>query len=56
MERLLFFHHNLINAIFLSRLPLNGLFSFGGVLWQELMERFQFLGFDEIHYELEVVK
>ena len=55
-ERLLFFHHNLINAKLLSRLPINGLFNFGGVLWQELMERFQFLGFDEIHYEIEAVK
>ncbi len=55
-ERLLFFHHNLVNARALSRLPINGLFNFGGLLWQELMERFQFLGFDEIYYELEVAK
>jgi hypothetical protein len=55
-ERLLFFHHKLINAMFLSRMPINGLFNFGGLLWQELMERFQFFGFDEIYFELEVVK
>jgi SAM-dependent methyltransferase len=55
-ERLLFFHHKLVNARALSRLPINGVFNFGGVLWQELMERFQFLGFDEIYYELEVAK
>lgn len=54
-EELLFFHHNLVNARFLSRLPINGLFNFS-LLWQELMERFQFFGFDEIHYELKVEK
>lgn len=54
-EKLLFFHHNLVNARFLSRLPVNGLFNLS-LLWQELMERFQFLGFDEIYYQLEVVK
>jgi len=54
-ERLLFFHHNLVNFPFLSRLPINGLFNFG-LHWRQLMERIQFLGFDEIYYELEVVK
>jgi SAM-dependent methyltransferase len=50
-ERLLFFHHNLVNFPILSKLPINWLFNFGRV-WQQLMERFQFLGFDEIYYEL----
>jgi len=54
-ERLLFFHHNLINHMYLSRLPINGLFNFS-TEWKLLMERFQFLGFDEIYYDLEVVK
>lgn len=54
-EELLFFRHNLVNARILSKLPINFVFNFG-LLWQELMERFQFLGFDEIHYTLEVVK
>lgn len=54
-ERLLFFHHNLVNHPFLSRLPINGAFNVSRS-WQLLMERFQFLGFDEIRYELEVVK
>ena len=54
-EKLLFFHHNLGNAMFLSNLPINGIFNFSSP-WQRLMERFQFFGFDEIYYELEVVK
>lgn len=54
-ERLLFFHHNLVNHPLLSALPINGIFNFGKD-WAQLMERFQFLGFDEILYELEVIK
>ncbi|MBI5094222.1 MAG: hypothetical protein HZB26_17510 [Candidatus Hydrogenedentes bacterium] len=54
-ERLLFFHHNLVNHLYLSRLPINGLFNFS-TEWMLLMERFQFLGFDEIFYDLEVMK
>jgi len=54
-ERLLFFHHNLVHFSFLSRAPINWLFNFG-LHWKQLMERIQFLGFDEIHYELEVRK
>jgi SAM-dependent methyltransferase len=54
-ERLLFFHHNLSRFRFLSRLPINFLFNVCRP-WRQLMERFQFLGFDEIYYELEVVK
>lgn len=54
-ERLLFFHHNLVNMKFLSRLPINWLFNLGRA-WQLIMERFQFFGFDEIFYELEVLK
>ena len=54
-EELLFFHHNLVSFKFLSKLPINWLFNFSRN-WQQLMERFQFLGFDEIYYELEVVK
>lgn len=54
-ERLLFFHHKLINFKFLSRLPINWLFNINRP-WQQSMERFQFLGFDEIYYELEVFK
>jgi len=54
-EELLFFHHNLVRFPLLSKLPINWLFNLSP-LWQVFMERFQFLGFDEIHYELEVVK
>ena len=54
-ERLLFFHHNLVNYPLLSKLPINWLFN-ANKAWRLLMERFQFLGFDEIYYELEVVK
>ncbi len=54
-EKLFFFHHNLVSFKFLSRLPINFLFNFGRN-WQHLMERFQFFGFDEIYYELQVVK
>lgn len=54
-ERLLFFHHNLVNYPVLSMLPISWLFNFS-TPWKLLMERFQFLGFDEIYYELEVVK
>lgn len=54
-EKLFFFHHNLFRFKFLSKLPINWLFNFNRP-WQQLMERFQFLGFDEIYYELEVVK
>lgn len=54
-ERLLFFHHNLVNFGFLSKLPLNWLFNFNKT-WQQIMERFQFFGFDEIYFELKVKK
>ena len=54
-EYLLFFHHNLVNFRLLSKLPINWIFNFGKT-WQYIMERFQFLGFDEIYYELIVVK
>jgi Methyltransferase domain len=54
-ERLLFFHHNLVNHRLLSKLPINWLFNFS-LDWKQLMERFQFFGFDEIYYSLEVVK
>ncbi len=54
-QMLLFFHHNLANFKFLSKLPINWIFNFNRP-WQDLMERFQFLGFDEIFYELKVIK
>jgi len=54
-EELHFFDHNLINFKFLSKLPINWMFNFNRT-WQMLMERFQFFGFDEIYYKLEVVK
>ncbi len=54
-ERLLFFHHNLITQPWLSKLPINGLFNCS-LGWQMLMERFQFLGFDEMYYRLEASK
>ena len=54
-ERLLFFHHNLDGMKILSKLPINGLFNLSRK-WQLLMERFQFFGFDETVFKLEVVK
>ena len=54
-ERLMFFHHRLVHFRFLRRLPIDGLFNFGP-LWRQFMERVQFLGFDEVYFELEVVK
>lgn len=54
-ERLLFFHHNLVNHRTLSKLPINWLFNWN-IDWRQLMERLQFFGFDEIYYELRVVK
>lgn len=54
-ERLLFFHHNLVNMKFLSILPINWLFNFGRN-WQFFMERFQFFGFDEIQINLKPSK
>lgn len=54
-ERLLFFHHNLVQNPWLSKLPINFLFNLSRV-WQQIMERFQFFGFDEISYRLEVCK
>ena len=54
-QRLLFFHHNLVNYPVLSKLPINGPFNWG-TGWQLLMERFQCFGFDEIRYRLHVVK
>jgi len=54
-ERLLFFHHNLVNFKLLSKLPINWMFNFSRA-WQLIMERFQFFGFDEIYFELKAVK
>lgn len=54
-QELLFFHHKLANIKFLSKIPINWLFNCN-LIWQRIMERFQFLGFDEIYYELEVIK
>lgn len=54
-EKLLFFHHKLANMKFLSILPINWIFNFGR-FYRQLMERFMFLGFDEIMHRLEVVK
>jgi SAM-dependent methyltransferase len=53
-ERLLFFHHNLVNTKLLSKLPINWLFNFSKN-YQLIMERFQFLGFDEIRYVLKKI-
>ncbi|MFO7974348.1 MAG: hypothetical protein R6V12_06930 [Candidatus Hydrogenedentota bacterium] len=54
-QRLLFFHHNLVSYPWLSKLPINWMFN-GASVWQLIMERFQFCGFDEIYYRLEVLK
>ena len=54
-EKLLFFHHALINFKFLSKIPINWLFNISRK-WQWFCERFMFFGFDEVYYKLEVVK
>ncbi len=54
-EKLLFFHHNLVNFPLVSKIPINWLFNFSKV-WQQLAEKFQIFGFDEIYYRLEVYK
>jgi SAM-dependent methyltransferase len=54
-QRLLFFGHRPVRFPLLARLPINWMFNFGWA-WQKLMERFQFAGFDEVYFELEVVK
>ena len=53
--KLYFFYPKMVNYGFLNKLPINGLFNFNRT-WQRIMERFQFLGFDGIYYELEVLK
>ena len=55
-EKLLFFHHNLTNFKFLSKLPINWIFNFGGRNYQQLWQKFYIWGFDEIYYQLEVIK
>jgi len=54
-QRLLFFGHNPARCRWLGKLPVNWLFN-GHWLWQKIMERFQFAGFDELYVELEAVK
>jgi len=54
-EELLFFHHNLVNFSFLSKIPINWILNFGRV-WKQIMERFQLFGFDEIYYQLKAIK
>lgn len=54
-QRLFFFGHNPTRMPILARLPIDWLFN-GGWVWQKFMERFQFAGFDEVYFELEVVK
>jgi len=54
-ERLLFFHHKLQSMKFLSKLPINWLFNCCRTC-QLLCERFQIFNFDEIKYQLSVVK
>lgn len=54
-QELLFFHHNLQRLKFLSKLPINCIFNFSN-LWQLFLERLFFIGFDEIHFRLRVIK
>jgi hypothetical protein len=54
-QRLLFIGHNPVRCRWLGRLPINWMFNFNW-LWQKAMERFQVFGFDEVYFELEVVK
>jgi len=54
-QRLLLIGHNPVRCKWLGRIPVNGLFNINWI-WQKLMERFQIFGFDEIYFELQVVK
>jgi len=54
-EQLHFFAHKLNFFAFRNKIPINWLFNFNQP-WRLIVERFQFLGFDEIYFELEVVK
>lgn len=54
-EKLKFFYHNMVNFPILNKIPIDWMFNFNRT-WQMLMERFQFFGFDEIQYTLEVIK
>lgn len=54
-QRLLLVGHNPVRCKWLGRIPINGLFNINW-LWQKLMERTQLFGFDEIYFELQVVK
>lgn len=54
-QRLLLVGHNPVRAKWLGKLPINWIFNLGW-LWQKAMERCQILGFDEVYFELVVVK
>lgn len=54
-EELLLFGHNIRKIPMLSKLPINFIFNLSW-MWKKAMERFQLLGFDEIHYVLKAVK
>jgi hypothetical protein len=55
--KLMFFHHNYVNVPLVSRLNkyINWMFNFTP-LWQKIMEKANFLGFEEVYYELKVIK
>ena len=54
-EKLLFFHHNLVNYRWLIRLPINWALNFSRS-WQLLIEKFSLLKPDEMYYKLGVLK
>lgn len=54
-QRLFLIGHNPVRCQWIGKLPINWIFNFGW-LWQKAMERFQIFGFDEVYFELEVIK
>ena len=57
-ERLMVLHHSSQNFGFMNKavLPLDWFFNAGGHVWKMFWEKFNLFGFEEIRYELEVIK
>jgi SAM-dependent methyltransferase len=54
-EELLYFHHKPYYFPILAKVPINWLFNFHRI-WQLFLEKFLPLKFDEIYYQLKVIK
>lgn len=54
-QKLIYFHHKGAEMRFLSKIPINWMFNFSR-MWQLFLEKFSFLRFDEVYYELKTIK